>query len=347
MSAAPSWLAVKLLEANMLPDRVVRAGIRRIVHSRLREEDARAGPDRADRATFARDRSTGPIALETAAANGQHYEVPTEFYRLVLGSHLKYSSAWWDAGTANLDAAEARMLKLYEERGGLENGQRVLELGCGWGSLSLWIAHRFPRSEIVAVSNSRTQKAWIDEQVARQGLKNLQVITADMNTFHAPGGFDRIVSVEMFEHMRNWRALLEKVLGWLTAEGRVFIHIFTHRRHAYLYEVKDRSDWMAQYFFSGGIMPSDRLIYEFGDLVTVVNHWQVSGVHYQRTAEAWLRNMDRHRTEIWPILERTYGPANARRWWVRWRVFFMACAELWGYRDGTEWGVSHYLLRKT
>jgi cyclopropane-fatty-acyl-phospholipid synthase len=208
------------------------------------------------------------------------------------------------------------------------------------------MARRFPHSRIVAVSNSRSQKAWIEERARSRGLGNVRVITADMNTFEAPGSFDRIVSVEMFEHMRNWRALLANVVRWLADEGRIFIHIFTHQRYAYLYEVRDRSDWMAEYFFTGGIMPSDRLIYEFGDLVSVIRHWQVSGVHYQRTAEAWLANMDRHRAEIWPILERTYGRANARRWWVRWRVFFMACAELWGYRDGSEWGVSHYLLRK-
>ena len=347
MSAAPSWLTVRLLDANLLPDPILRAGIRRIVASRLRDEQRKAAPDAADLARFAAERSVGPIAIATGDANAQHYEVPTEFYRLVLGKHLKYSSAWFEPGQTSLDDAEARMLAIYGERALLAPGQRVLELGCGWGSLSLWMARHFPESQITGVSNSRTQKEWIDAQAHREGLTNLSIITADMNVFKAPGVFDRIVSVEMFEHMRNWHALLSNVSGWLEDDGRLFIHIFTHHRYAYPYDVADRSDWMAEYFFTGGIMPSDRLIYEFADLVTVEDHWQVSGTHYQKTAEAWLANMDRHRAEIWPIFERTYGTAHARRWWVRWRVFFMACAELWGYDQGRQWGVSHYRLRKS
>lgn len=347
MTAAPSWLAVRLLDANLLPDPIIRAGIRRIVASRLREARRRAAPDDAQLSNFARERSVGPIAIATQDANAQHYEVPTEFYRLLLGTHLKYSSAWFDEGQTSLDEAEARMLAICAERARLAPGQRVLELGCGWGSLSLWMARHFPDSQITGVSNSRTQKAWIDAQAGREGLTNLSIITADMNEFEAPGIFDRIVSVEMFEHMRNWRALLSNVARWLADDGRLFIHIFTHHRYAYPYDVVDRSDWMAEYFFTGGIMPSDRLIYEFADLVTVEDHWRIDGTHYQRTAEAWLANMDRHRAEVWPILERTYGAAHARRWWVRWRVFFMACAELWGYEQGRQWGVSHYRLRKS
>ena len=346
MSAAPSWLTVRLLEADLLPDAVVRAGIRRICQSRLDEQRAAAQADERDIKAFVAERSAGPIAMATADANAQHYEVPTAFYRIVLGAHLKYSSGWWDAETRTLDDAEARMLALTCERAELVDGQRVLELGCGWGSLSLWMARHYPSSEIVGVSNSRTQKAWIDEQAARRGLTNLRIITADMNQFEAPGTFDRVVSVEMFEHMRNWRALLSKVSRWLAGDGRVFIHIFTHRRYAYPYEVRDASDWMAAYFFTGGIMPSDRLLYEFPDLFTVEDHWRVNGTHYARTANAWLANMDRHRAEIWPILESTYGRDQAKRWWVRWRVFFMACAELWGYRQGEDWMVSHYRMRK-
>lgn len=347
MTTTPSWLSIRLLDANLLPDPVIRAGIRRIVASRLRDEARRATPDASDLARFAAARSEGPIAVATVDANAQHYEVPTEFYRLVLGRHLKYSSAWFDRAETSLDDAEARMLAMYVERAALAPGQRVLELGCGWGSLSLWMARHFPTSHITGVSNSRTQKAWIDARAREDGLRNLSIITADMNTFAAEGRFDRIVSVEMFEHMRNWRALLSNVVRWLADDGRVFIHIFTHHRYAYSYDVTDRSDWMAEYFFTGGIMPSDRLLYEFSDLVTVEEHWQVSGTHYQRTAEAWLGNMDRHRADIWPILERTYGAGEARRWWVRWRVFFMACAELWGYERGRQWGVSHYRLRKS
>ena len=347
MSVAPSWLALKLLEGGLLPDWVIRSGIRRIVRSRLREERTRATLDTSNVALFADARRTGPIAVATADANAQHYEVPTEFYELVLGRHLKYSSAWWDADTATLDDAEARMLQIYTERAELTDGQTVLELGCGWGSFSLWMARRYPASEIVGVSNSASQKRWIDRQAARDGLKNLRVITADMNQFDAARRFDRIVSIEMFEHMRNWGALLSNVRRWLEDDGRAFIHIFTHHSYAYPYDVRDRSDWMAEYFFTGGIMPSDRLLYEFSDLVSVLGHWQVSGVHYQKTAEAWLANMDSNRARIWPILEHLYAPGEARRWWVRWRVFFMACAELWGYNEGKEWGVSHYLLKKS
>jgi cyclopropane-fatty-acyl-phospholipid synthase len=344
---APSWLATALLERDLLPDAVIRAGIRRIIAARLREQ---APPDAATSEArlrqFAAERSEGPIAIDPSAANAQHYEVPSEFYRLALGRHLKYSAAFWDDRTETLDDAEERMLTLSAERAGLADGQRILELGCGWGSLALWMARRLPHAEIVGVSNSRSQKTWIDDQAGRAGLANLRIITADMNAFEADGQFDRIVSVEMFEHMRNWRALLAKVTRWLVDDGRVFVHLFTHREYAYPYEVRDRSDWMAAYFFTGGIMPADRLLYQFeGDLV-VRDHWSLSGVHYQRTAEAWLANMDRREPAVMEVLRAAYGVKDARRWWVRWRVFFMACAELWGWQDGREWLVSHYTLTK-
>jgi cyclopropane-fatty-acyl-phospholipid synthase len=346
-TASSAWV-LRLLDRGLLPDRVIRAGIRRNLRARLAQQRASSPAEARERLRqFVRDRSQGPIAMQTATANQQHYEVPTEFYQHVLGRHMKYSSAFWDRGVLSLDDAEVRMLELTARRADLSDGQRVLELGCGWGSLSLWMARAFPRSEIVGVSNSRTQKMWIDAEAARRGHTNLRILTCDMNTFEAPGLFDRVVSVEMFEHMRNWKALLDRVGRWLRDDGRLFIHIFTHREYAYPYDVADDSDWMARYFFSGGIMPGDGLLHEFNDIFTMDGHWRVSGVHYQKTAEAWLANMDRHRAELWPILERTYGARDARRWWVRWRVFFMACAELWGWQGGSEWLVSHYLLRKT
>jgi cyclopropane-fatty-acyl-phospholipid synthase len=353
LARAASSAAV-LAERGWLPDAAVRAGIRHNLAVRLAREAQLARPAGeaaldarpARRRAFARERSEGPIAIDTVAANAQHYEVPTEFYRHVLGPHMKYSAAWWDPDTRTLEAAEAAMLALSAERAALADGQRVLDLGCGWGSLSFWIAARWRASRVLAVSNSRSQKAWIDQEAARRGLTNLEVVTADMNTFDPGATFDRIVSVEMFEHMRNWRRLLANVAGWLAPGGRLFLHVFTHRDYAYAYEAADASDWMARHFFSGGIMPSDDLIDEFADLLEVEARWHVNGGHYARTADAWLNNLDGARGEVWPILERTYGRRGARRWFGRWRMFFMACSELWGWAGGTEWIVSHYRLRR-
>jgi cyclopropane-fatty-acyl-phospholipid synthase len=238
------------------------------------------------------------------------------------------------------------MLALTAERANLHDGDRILELGCGWGSLSLWMAEHYPKSAITVVSNSRTQKRFIDARAAARGLGNLEVVTCDANQLSFPEGtrFDRVVSVEMFEHMRNYETLMRRIAGWLAPRGTLFVHIFTHRCYAYPFEVRDESDWMAKYFFTGGIMPSDDLLLYFQNDLRILEHWQVDGRHYSRTSEHWLQNMDRNRAEIEPILAETYGEAEVRRWWVYWRVFFMSCAELWGYANGREWLVSHYLF---
>ncbi|MGZ3753258.1 MAG: SAM-dependent methyltransferase, partial [Mucilaginibacter sp.] len=288
-----------------------------------------------------------PIAVNTADANQQHYEVPTQFYQYCLGKNLKYSSGYWKDGVMDIDTSEDEMLALTCERAGLKDGQQVLELGCGWGSLSLYMAVKYPKSTFKVVSNSRTQKQFIDDQAKQRGITNLTVITADMNTFSIDEQFDRIVSVEMFEHMRNYQLLMQKVASFLKPDGKVFIHIFTHKEYAYLFEVKDETDWMSKYFFTGGIMPSDDLLFYFSDHLTVEKHWHVSGTHYAKTSEAWLKNMDEHKAEIMPLFEETYGKKHAIKWWVYWRIFYMACAELWNYNQGNEWIVSHYLFHKT
>ncbi|HEY2417184.1 MAG TPA: cyclopropane-fatty-acyl-phospholipid synthase family protein [Steroidobacteraceae bacterium] len=336
-----------LLERDILPDALLRLGIRRLLRQRLREECRGDGElqSAALRGLIAQLRRS-PIAIDTDAANAQHYELPTGFFQLCLGKHLKYSSGLWTAGITTLDAAEEAMLHLTCERARIADGQRILELGCGWGSLALWLAEHYPAAHITGVSNSASQRRHIEDQCARRGLHNLRIITCDMNRFDTPERFDRVVSVEMFEHMKNYERLLANIGRWLASDGLLFVHIFTHREYAYHFEARDESDWLARYFFSGGIMPSDDLLLHFQDDLRLLERWRVCGRHYQQTAEAWLANMDRHEADVRPLLAATYGRPQVTRWWVYWRVFFLACAELWGYRDGQEWQVSHYLFAK-
>lgn len=338
-----------LLEKDKIPDPLIRTGIRKLLKQRLKDEHkGNAEAQQAHlMALIAELKATPSIALNTQEANEQHYEVPTEFYTYCLGKHLKYSSGYWKPGVTDIDTSEKDMLELTCERAELANGQQVLELGCGWGSLSLFMAARFPQSSFTVVSNSRTQKEYIDGQAKQRGISNLNVITMNINEFKLDQTFDRIVSVEMFEHMRNYQKLMQLVASLLKADGKLFVHIFTHREYAYKFEVIDESDWMSKYFFTGGIMPSDDLLLYFNEHLSIEKHWHVSGLHYSKTSEAWLRNMDRHKAQIMPLFETTYGKDQAVKWWVYWRIFYMACAELWAYKGGEEWIVSHYLFQKS
>lgn len=336
-----------LLENNRIPDFLIRKGIRDLLRVRLREEK-KPTPEaqQAHLMELIAELKASPIAVNTADANEQHYEVPTAFYQYCLGPHLKYSSGYWNPGVTDIETSERDMLELTCRRADLKNGQNVLELGCGWGSLSLFMAAKYPESRFTVVSNSRTQKLYIDETARQRGISNLTVITMDMNVFDVDDTFDRVVSVEMFEHMRNYQKLMGKVAEKLKPDGKLFVHIFTHKEYAYKFEVKDETDWMSKYFFTGGIMPSDDLLFYFNDDLKVTNHWHVSGQHYQKTSEAWLQRMDANKAAIMPLFEQTYGKDQAVKWWVFWRIFYMSCAELWGFNNGEEWIVSHYLFEK-
>jgi cyclopropane-fatty-acyl-phospholipid synthase len=339
--------AINWTEQGFVPDVVIRAGIRRLLRQRL--DEIRANDCTAATAltqAFIAEMRHAPVALVPELANEQHYEVPAEFFGHVLGAHRKYSSCWWPAGVTNLDAAEAAALAATCEHARISDGQSILELGCGWGSLTLWMAAHYPRSRITAVSNSHSQREHILATAASRGLTNIEVITRDMNGFDAGAQFDRIVSVEMFEHMRNWPELFGRVHGWLKPRGQFFMHVFVHRSTPYAFVERDASDWMSRYFFSGGMMPSDDLALCFQDHLKIVNRWRWDGTHYERTSNAWLANMDVRRSRVFPILERTYGAAQAEQWWMRWRIFFMACAELFGYEAGQQWWVSHYLFER-
>lgn len=335
--------AIHAAERGRLPDSLVRFGIRRMLSSRLRELQ---GDEQRRRTAFIDECARSPVAAVPDKANEQHYEVPAAFFDLVLGPNRKYSCGYWpDAGT-RLDQAEAEALAITCNRAQLHDGQSVLELGCGWGSLSLWMAERYPLSRITAVSNSASQRQFIEQQSQRRGLENLEVVTADINEFQPSDRFDRVVSVEMFEHVRNHGELLRRIAGWLNPGGKLFVHHFCHRTTPYFFEPQGESDWMARHFFSGGVMPCEDLLAAYPSDLRLENQWQWNGRHYARTCDAWLANLDSVRDRALPVLAEVYGDHAADLWLHRWRIFFMACSELFAFHGGREWFVTHCLFTK-
>ena len=338
--------ALSLAEHGWLPDSMIRFGIRQMLRQRLREEQAGGAVETERRqAENLKALKESPVAIETEAANQQHYELPAEFFQQVLGPHLKYSSCLWAPGTDQLRDAELAMLQLYADRAGLADGQDVLEMGCGWGSLTLWMARQYPNSRICAVSNSAPQKRDIEQAALSEGLLNLSVVTADINEFNPGKKFDRVVTVEMFEHLRNYQTMLERVAHWLHRDGRLFVHIFCHRQLQYPFETEGAGNWMGRHFFTGGQMPAFDTLEQFPDAMELEQKWSVPGTHYERTANAWLANLDQREDHIEHILKPVYE-RDTSVWLQRWRMFFMACAELFGYRDGKEWLVGHYRLAR-
>ncbi|MFK8032323.1 MAG: cyclopropane-fatty-acyl-phospholipid synthase family protein [Gammaproteobacteria bacterium] len=338
---------IDLCERGLIPDSLTKFGMRRSINRRLQQELAGGSEAQQQRfRTFIDELKRSPIALSVEEANEQHYELPVEFFLHALGPHLKYSSCYWPTQTTTLAEAEEHMLELTCERAGIVDGDNVLELGCGWGSLTLWMARRFPNSKIVAVSNSTQQKTFILDRAQSRSLGNIEVVTADMNDFDTEHVFDRVVSVEMFEHMRNYQELLSRIARWLKPDGTLFVHIFCHAKVMYPFDVKDQQDWMARYFFTNGIMPARHTLAEFQNDLILEQSWDVSGMHYSRTAYAWLDRQDSARKEIIPAFEKTYGQDQARVWFQRWRMFFMACGEFFATNKGKEWFVAHYFMRK-
>lgn len=340
--------ATRWAESGRMPDNLLRMAIRRQCAQRLKDE-RKGGAE----AVFERQQSwmdglrKSESVIDPLGSNRQPQELPAEFFQLCLGRQLKYSSCYWDEATTTLNMAEEHMLRLYGERAELADGQRILELGCGWGSLTLWMAKRYPEARITAVSNSRLQRDFIEAKCRERAIFNVEVITADVNALNlAEGSYDRVVSIEMFEHMRNYRQLLTRIGGWLAPGGKLFVHLFCHRELLYLFEAQGEGNWMGRHFFTGGLMPSADTLLHFQDIISIEQRWLVPGTHYEKTANAWLQNLDGNRDQAMRILQGVYGRDGAPLWFQRWRMFWIACAELFGYDNGNEWMVAHYRFKR-
>jgi cyclopropane-fatty-acyl-phospholipid synthase len=342
-------LIINAMEKKILPDSAIRFGIRKLCQDRLVSLKKPSLELTQKQATdYIRNLQSSPLAIHTDDANKQHYELPPGFFKLALGKNRKYSSAYWAPNCKNLDQAEDDALAISMERAELKDGMNILELGCGWGSLTLSMAKKFPNATITAVSNSSPQREYIENECKKLGYKNVKILTrniVDVKEF-SEGPFDRVVSVEMFEHLRNYEELFKRISSWLKPQRKLFVHIFTHKNFSYFFETEGDDNWMGKYFFTGGQMPSHHLFSSFQKDLTLVEQWMWDGTHYGKTSEAWLQNMDQHKDEIMKIFDQTYGTNDSKVWFQRWRIFFMSCAELFNYKNGSEWGVSHYLFTK-
>ena len=339
-------LVDSLIALPIYPEWFLRFVIRLLVYKKFRTESAYQQLQGNSYTNIVRFLSEGNLASDFDASNDQHYEVSTKFYKEVLGSHLKYSCAYWDETSADLSSAEAAMLELYCDRAQLQDGQDILELGCGWGSLSLFMAKKYPNSRITAMSSSNQQRLHIESEIKKHELKNLTVITQDINQFNPSSTYDRIVSIEMFEHLSNYKLLFEKLESWIKDDGAIFIHVFGHKKFAYKFVNKDITDWISRHFFTGGVMPSEGLFSYFQDKLFIVNQWRVAGTHYQKTADAWVKNLNQNKSKVIGILSQDYPESSALIKFNNWKIFFLACAELFGFNNGNDWMVFHYFIKK-
>ena len=329
----------------MVPDYLLRRGVRNQGKQRL--QMMKNTNLKQEYLTFLKEASSGEIAIHTDDANNQHYEVDSEFFQYCLGKNLKYSSCYWNDDTSSLDEAEEIMLDLYCKRAKIKDGMTVLDVGCGWGSLSLYLAQKYPKSKITGVSNSNSQRKFIEEVAYERGLQNLKIITKDINSFNADEKFDRVISIEMFEHTKNSKKLMNSINKWLNSDGLFFMHVFAHKDNPYYFDTNQKNAWMAKYFFTGGMMPNHNLFKDLNSDLNYQKSWMLSGTHYEKTSNAWLEKMDLNKRKILELFKKKNSNSMAKKKFHFWRLFFIACAEIFGYDGGSEWVVSHHLFKKS